>query len=421
MMTLPLGPIARAIQHHKGAVALLVLEVAAGLAVSVHTYQLGGWYERFAASPSGLDTPNLLVVTSELEAFEADVPASTTAPVAPVAQAAQIARIAKDVEILQRVPGIQAAATFNEIPLNRTYPRLVTSERAAERDGLAWIFGVGDGAIEALGLRIIEGRALLAADVDPARAAGPDEPEPIVVSEDLAHRLFPGRSAIGERIHVRRRHRSGVVVGVVAPFRAVPTQGVDSRSVLFLAEPPAAERTLRYVVRTEPGAAAMASTQIPAALSQSFSARVTEVRGLGDGEAIGARSDRSAHGIAMFMVGSILFVVLLGRLGMSSFLVAEQTKAIGIRRALGARRRDIIAHLLLENFVYTTIGLVAGLPLLVLLGHLARRAQSGFVVELNLGVVAAAWLVFWATGIAGALTPALRAARLEPTVATRTS
>jgi putative ABC transport system permease protein len=409
MITLPIGPIFRAIRHHKGAVGLMICEVAAGLAVSVHTYLLGAWYLETATAPTGFDAPNLLVVTSEFEAPMPDAPASIAG------------QASKDVDALRRMPGVQAAAGANEIPLNRTYPRLVTSEGAPERDGLAWIFGVNAGAIEALGLHVIEGRAFAPEDVDPAPSVRAEDPEPIVISEPLAQELFPGRSAVGERIRVRRRHRSGVVVGVVAPFRAVSVNVVDARAALFLAEPPPADRSLRYVVRTEPGAAAAAAAQIPAALEQSGAARVTEVRGIADGEALGSRSNRYAHGIAMFMVGAIFFVVLLGRLGMSSFLVAEQTRAIGIRRALGARRRDVIAQLLLENAIYTTLGLLAGIPLLFVIAHLGRRAQRDVAVDVDFIVVAAAWLVFWATGLAGALVPALRAARLEPTVATRVS
>jgi putative ABC transport system permease protein len=114
----------------------------------------------------------------------------------------------------------------------------------------------------------------------------------------------------------------------------------------------------------------------------------------------------------------VILVVLSGTFGMVTFLVAERTRQIGMRRALGATRRDVVRYFLLENWVLTSLGLVAGLPLAYGLNILARLAQPDLYLEwppLALGV-----LLFWLTGELATLVPALRAANVPPTVATRT-
>jgi putative ABC transport system permease protein len=122
--------------------------------------------------------------------------------------------------------------------------------------------------------------------------------------------------------------------------------------------------------------------------------------------------------IFAYMVVVVVAVVLLGHLGMSSFLVAERTKQIGTRRALGATRRAIIRHFLLENWLVTSMGLILGLPLTYGLNVLTRRAQPDLVLDwqaLALGVA-----LLWLAGLTAALVPALRASTIPPTVATRT-
>jgi putative ABC transport system permease protein len=113
----------------------------------------------------------------------------------------------------------------------------------------------------------------------------------------------------------------------------------------------------------------------------------------------------------------LVFVTALGIVGITSFSVAERQRQIGTRRALGATRADILRHFLLENWMITTIGAGLGLVLAYALNfalvNLVEGAKlDGWILVVGVGLL-------WATGLAAALGPALRAARIAPAIATR--
>ena len=120
------------------------------------------------------------------------------------------------------------------------------------------------------------------------------------------------------------------------------------------------------------------------------------------------------------MTGIVVLLVLvtsLGIVGLTSFSVTERTRQIGTRRALGARKADIVQHFLLENWVVTTFGLVLGVGL-------AYGAQHGphagaAATKLGWPMVASGVALLWAAGILATLAPALRASRISPAIATR--
>ena len=114
---------------------------------------------------------------------------------------------------------------------------------------------------------------------------------------------------------------------------------------------------------------------------------------------------------------ALLVVTALGIVGLASFWVAQRRRTIGVRRALGATRRDILHYFQTENFLLATIGIVLGMVLayginLFLMAHyeLPRLPAVYFPV----GAVA-----LWVIGQLAVLGPALRAAAVPPVVATR--
>src|SRR6185369_13716676 len=103
--------------------------------------------------------------------------------------------------------------------------------------------------------------------------------------------------------------------------------------------------------------------------------------------------------------------------GLTSFSVAERTRQVGIRRALGAQRGDVLGHFLLENAIVSGLGISIGVALAYGLNVLLVNRLGGATLassSVALGVVMLA-----AAGLFATLAPALRAARVAPTVATR--
>jgi putative ABC transport system permease protein len=115
----------------------------------------------------------------------------------------------------------------------------------------------------------------------------------------------------------------------------------------------------------------------------------------------------------------LLLITAGGIVGMASLWVNQRRKQIGVRRALGAKRRDIVRYFITENVLITSAGVFGG----VLLGiGLNQLLVSRLEMErLPLGYLAGGAVVLWALGIAAAYGPAWRAAGISPALATRSA
>jgi putative ABC transport system permease protein len=104
--------------------------------------------------------------------------------------------------------------------------------------------------------------------------------------------------------------------------------------------------------------------------------------------------------------------------GLASFNVGTRTRQIGTRRAVGARRVDILRHFLLENWLVSTIGVLAGCVLALALGY--WLSTSFELPRLKLYHLLAGVVLLWTIALAAAFHPARRAASVSPAIATRT-
>jgi putative ABC transport system permease protein len=125
--------------------------------------------------------------------------------------------------------------------------------------------------------------------------------------------------------------------------------------------------------------------------------------------------------MAIYMIVVIVLllgIAALGIFGLASFNVGTRTKQIGTRRAVGARRRDILRYFLVENWLVTTVGVLAGCVLALLLGYWLSTVFE--LPRLKLYYLLVGVVVLWAVGLTAALVPARRASLVSPAVATRT-
>jgi len=113
----------------------------------------------------------------------------------------------------------------------------------------------------------------------------------------------------------------------------------------------------------------------------------------------------------------LVLVTSLGIVGLTSFSVAERTRQIGTRRALGARRRDVLQHFLAENWIVTTMGVAVGVVLAFALNFGLVTVVEG--ARLRWPLLGAGVLLLWLAGLLATLAPALRASRISPALATR--
>ncbi len=137
--------------------------------------------------------------------------------------------------------------------------------------------------------------------------------------------------------------------------------------------------------------------------------------------AIRAEAYAKDHGMAILM-GVICLVLLgitaAGIVGLTSFWVGQRRKQIGVRRALGATRNDILAYFLTENLMIAVAGVVLGAVLAVAMN---QWLMSAFEMQrLPWLWVCSGVIVLLALGQAAVMAPALRASRVPPALATRT-
>jgi putative ABC transport system permease protein len=114
---------------------------------------------------------------------------------------------------------------------------------------------------------------------------------------------------------------------------------------------------------------------------------------------------------------ALLGVTAFGIVGLASFWVAQRRKQIGIRRALGATRADILRYFQTENFLIVTFGIALGVVLAI--GINLALMKFFEVPRLPLWYLPVGVVALWLLGQLAVLAPALRAAAVPPVVATR--
>ncbi|MFA6985810.1 MAG: FtsX-like permease family protein, partial [Arenimonas sp.] len=131
------------------------------------------------------------------------------------------------------------------------------------------------------------------------------------------------------------------------------------------------------------------------------------------------RDDRALAWMLITVTVLLLLVTASGIVGMATLWVNQRRKQIGVRRALGARRFDILRYFITENLVITSGGIVAGLLLAVALNQLLVSQLE--LTKLPIGYLAVGSLVLWLIGVLAVYGPAWRASSISPAIATRSA
>jgi putative ABC transport system permease protein len=383
-------------RHHKGASSLLVLEIAFGFVIMVHAIIAARYYGSIAAVDTGMPVDDIVMV-HERFLRPRDIEAGR-------------ARGRADLAALARLDGTNSAAVDTApLPDVVTFP--ATLADAGHGAQLAWPLHATRGVTDALGLKIVAGHGLAGASVSP------DGAPPVLLTRVLAADLYGSvAGAVGQHVEGGGGVR-GRVVGVVENFTFRGTWVPNPAAVVIIEDEPASEQGLVYVVRGS-------SSGRGATLE-----RVRQALGTPPGTVVSVRpltSNRSrfwqiSHGAVIVLSWTgflVLAVAMAGSLALSSFSVSERTRQIGVRRALGARRSEIIGYFLLEKLILTLLGLLLGLGLAAVLNYALRQIMVDIVPTTGPFVVSAA--VFLLTGLLSAVVPARRAAAIPPWAATKT-
>jgi putative ABC transport system permease protein len=405
-------PIVKALRSHRAAATLLALEIALTLAVLCNLMFIVAGAQQRSRTPTGVDEADIAVIQS-IGVIGEDNPGNAGSNLA----------------TLQAVPGVMAAA-FGSSPLWKV-PRndLFASPDAQQPLARATLFSGSQGLNRTLGVRILEGRDLEDGELpgitslfgEASQAPPSSRQLPALVTTALAKRLFPSKSALGQVVYSNAWGTtvSLRIVGVIAPLRGDIT-GHAGDVETMLTEFKVADEGLGggYVLRSQPGQLAQVLPLAAKAMQQANPGHVQqEVKTMTQLREDTFRNDQATARMLVAIMAILLAVTALGVGGLASFWVQQRTKQIGIRRALGATRADILRYFQLENFLIVGSGVVLGALLAFALNQwLMQRFELD---RLTPPTVIAGIVAMWLLGQLAVLGPALRAASIPPVVATR--
>ena len=335
----------------------------------------------------------------------------------------------EDEAALRRIPGVVNLTWTNESPLGQSSQNTGFATRRDQPPGesVEATTYVGPGPfVKTLGLKLVEGRDLNADDVIEVDPDTSDAiPRSALVTEAFAKKLYPNAtSVVGKPLFYSTGEtaKESTIVGVVERLQTPRAQAEEENEAKGESSVIYPERLLQpytqFLVRTEPGQRARVIAQAEKALGERMDGRVLlKTHTLNELRETRYRADRALAGMLIAVVVLLLLVTASGIVGMASLWVNQRRKQIGVRRALGARRFDILRYFLTENLMVTTGGIVGGIALALGLNQLLVSTLE--LQRLPLGYLGVGMLALWALGLLAVLGPAWRAARVPPAVATR--
>ncbi len=390
-------PLLQAILRHRPIASLLALQVALAVAACANTCAMLSGDIGAMTLPSGMDEAALVAL-----------PMPTRG--API-QAEDMAR-------LRALPGVQDVAALGGVPFG-----LDVSVRAARGpDGSGGVaaseYFASRDALATLGLRLVAGRGFTA---DEAARDGEGPAGVAIVADALARRLHgEARAALGAPVYVDGTafRIVGVVERLLRGQPSVDARGDENGFSLLVPGNPDPQLGV-YLLRARPVDAHRVA-RAAAGLMAALHGQSMDVPGT-------LADDRAAHfakaraDVALLAAVTLAFaaVTTIGIFGLSFFWVRRRTRAIGIRRALGASRGAIVLGLLAENAVVVAAGNAAGAVLAIAANRwLSAHDAMGVLPAIDL---AAALGATWLAAAAAASIPAFRAASIAPADALRFS
>ena len=410
-----LHPILAALRKHKAGVVLIALQIALTLAIVCNAIFIIQQRIDMVRRPTGLNEDNLFLVTQQwVNAPSGDDPASLE-KLDSMQQA--------DLATLRNLPDVASISPIRSLPLLRSGSTGgIGLKPLQQKSTIDSNFFYGDEhMLSTLGLQLIAGRDFTAADVQNKGFRDESRSPLTIVTKSIADKLFPHGDAIGKVIYFDSSNTPTTIIGVVARLQSPIDAGEGPlawNSVLFPVRQDA--NFARYVLRAKPGRLADAMKAVSPALYAANPMRVLDDRSVRSFADIRAKAYRADVGMAILM-GVICLILLgvtaAGIVGLTSFWVGQRRRQIGVRRALGARKIDILHYFQLENLLIAGIGAVVGILLAVGLNlWLITRFEMDRmpVIYVLVGVLAVL-----ALGQAAVFVPARRASNVPPVVATR--
>ena len=394
-------PIFSALLRNSAGAILVALQIAITLAIVVNAIYLTHQRVSLVGRPSGIDDQNIF--SFSVEGFEKDFDF--------------LAMVRADMALLRQMPGVIDAAPMQQVPLSGSgsssgYYSLPDKKG---KESPANTFRTDDHGATALGIKLSAGKDLDSTMIEWKQKDEQGQPPVAVVSQGFAEALFPGEKNLVGKNFYDDQSKPIRITGVIEHMHG-SWVGWDKVDRVMLV--PRVSEWTRYIVRTRPGDLDRVMKETETALRKRDPNRVVgKLRKMSDDKQRSYSGDMMMAFTLTVVTGLVLVFSSLGIFGLATFNVNSRTRQIGTRRAVGARKIDIVQYFLAENWIVTTLGVLLGCGLALAVGFwLSTQYQ---LPRLDLYYLVGGVLGLWALGQLAAWQPALRAAKVSPAMATR--
>lgn len=404
-------PILTALRRHKTAAALIVIEIALSCAIICNAlFLINGRLERMDRV-SGLDEQGIVRVQ-----------------IAGIGRDDNAAALTKtDLAALRAIPGVKHASAVNQVTFgNSSWNSSVNLTQDQTHPTLNATVYLGDEQLlDTLGLSLVSGRRFTSDEFiewDALQGADSEGNIPaVIITRTMAQKLFPNEDALGKSIYSWGEEPIKIV-GIVDHLVRPNEQGGPTAYEYSMMLPVNIPFSVggNYLLRTDPERRSEVLKAAADVLQKNSANRIIlEQQTMEELRNNFYRQDRSMAWLLVAVCVALLIVTALGIVGLASFWVQQRSKQIGVRRALGATRRQILRYFQTENFLLASLGIVIGMALAYGINQMLMGRYE--LPRLPLYYLPVGAVLLWLLGQISVLGPAMRAASVPPAVATRSA
>jgi len=387
---------------------LVIGEMALAILLSSGAALLARSFFQLSSVDPGFDPQRVLTMTVSMMSRTYRASPGISAEEAAKVENNRVVKAYREItERIASVPGVDQAAAADRLPMNDRLPMKVTFEDDGN-EIQAVIRYVTPGFFSTMKIPLLAGR-----DFSPAGDGGPA----VIVSRNLARRLWGKDWVPGQRLRVRAGGPQLEVIGVAGDVRSL---GPEQPPPFELYQPHSANPypVMSLAVRacTDPRALAAAIREQIRAVDPSVPVFRVQTMEQVVGAMLAPR--RTSMLVLGLFASCAVLLAATGVYGVTSYLVGQRTREFGIRLALGARASHVLAGVVRQSALDAAIAAILGLAGALALGRLLKSFLVNVAPTdpLLLGVTA---LALVAIGVASSLAPAFRASSADPAITLR--
>jgi putative ABC transport system permease protein len=326
--------------------------------------------------------------------------------------------VSEDLQQLSKLSGVESVSLINQLPISKrgmlgnVYdledPEILRRDKYLQDSK---IFLTNENLSNTLALALLEGRFLTK---DDQLDFGSDQEGNVLITESLKKALYGDSSALG------RETNNGRIVGVVKDIMLNPTLPIDKQYGVF------GNSVMEYIfvgryymLKVSPGKVEAVRHRVSDTILAVQPERdIYRITTMAEHMKRFYSHDKGLAELFLMLCGLMIFVTAISSYAYSQFHISRQKKYIGIRRALGARKKDILLYVLTENWLVYSIGCTLGLAMALGFNILLSQYISLSKPDIMLFILAS--VVIFIAGTIATLIPAIKTSNIPPVIATRT-